>query len=147
MSDATQTKDIDGLSFSVTKLPPMKSLRMLNRLRRCVGPALGKMLGAVGGKGLGDMDVSRIGEALEALNLPDQELEDITRELLAATFVTVDGKTGQLLPQMDMVLLGKVGTLMKVLGFALVVNYGSFWQDLRALAPARATGPSPSPSA
>lgn len=145
---ATQAREIDGLSFSVSQLPPMKALRMLNRLRRCIGPALGKALGGMSAKSLKDVDVTALADAIEALNLPDQELEDITKELLYAAFVTHEGVTGALLSggQFNAVMSGRVGTILKLIAFAVEVNYGSFFVALRALAPARAvTSPSPSP--
>ncbi len=144
----TQTREIDGLTVSVSQLPPMRSLRMLNRLRKAIGPAMSKLLSGNTGK-LGDMDISRLGDALEALNLPDQELEDITKELLATARIQVDGKNMNMMNggQFDPSMNGQVGVILKAVGFAIEVNYGSFFGALRALAPNRVEIPSPSQSA
>ena len=137
---ATQEKTIDGLRFAVTQLPAMKAFRTLNRIGRALGPALAKGLGALKGK-LGDASVEALGGAATELfaRLSDDELEALTRELL--TFCTVDGKP--LMPQFDLVMQGRMGTLLKLLRFAFEVNYGDFFAGARGLA-AQAMAANPS---
>lgn len=130
-----KTKEIDGISFTVRQLPAMKSLRMLNRLTRTIGPAL-TALGATGG-----LSLDSVGEALAKLGdkLSDAEAESIARELLSdATFQPADGSPGgELLPRIDLALQGKPETLLKLLAFALEANYGNFFDALRGLGAGR----------
>ena len=131
MSQATQVREIDGLSVSITQMPPMKALRVANRVRRAIGPALGKLLGGSGT--LGNMDVAALGDALEALNLPDDELEALVKDMLAQTFV--DGK--ELMPQFALLMQGKLATVLKMVAFSFEVNFGSFFDAARAFVPVR----------
>lgn len=130
-----QTAVIDGMTFGITQLTTMKSLRMLNRLGRALGPALAK-LGSVSAGNVADMSVGPFGEAVAALceRLSDDELEAITRELLATA--TVNGAL--LMPQFDVTLQGRADTVIKLLKFALTVNYGSFFNALNGLGGMRA---------
>src|SRR5262249_40615789 len=95
-------------------------------------PALAKLAGVAKG-GLGDLQVDALGEAVGLLfeKLSDDELESITRELLAAA--TANG--APLMPQFDLMLQGRIDTILKLLKFALEVNYGNFFHALGAVAP------------
>lgn len=130
-----KTREIDGVTFTVRQLAAFKSLRMLNRLTRSLGPAIAA-LGASGGK----LSFEALTDALSKLGdrLGDQELEAIARELLAdATFENPDHSGGELLKQIDIVLGGRPETLIKLLAFALEANYGNFFDALRGLGAGR----------
>jgi hypothetical protein len=124
MSTATLERDIDGRRYAVTQLPAMRALRLLNRLGRIAGPALvGLVEGASAPPGA-------LGLAAEGVfeRLSDEELEALVKELLSSA--RVDGK--ELLPQFDLHFQGRMGTLFRVLSFALEANYGGFFGDLVA---------------
>lgn len=141
---ATQERTIDGMKFTVTQLPAMKGLRTLNRIGRVLGPAFAKVAGASGSGNVTDMDLSKLGDAVEALfeRLTDDELEQLTRELLAQA--TCDGKL--LMPQFDLILAGKVDVILQLLRFAFEVNYGNFFAGLAGMVAAGQAKPSPSPT-
>lgn len=127
----TKTRSIDGMTFGVTQLPAIRGLRLFNRLGRVLAPALARAAGSQAG---GEVDLGGLAGALDLLfsKLSDDELEGITRELLWNA--TVEGRP--LLQEMDATLGGKVGTLLKLVGFAVEVNYGGFFAALRGLVPA-----------
>lgn len=118
-------KEIDGFKFTVPQLPAMRSLRMLRRLSSAFGPAVAQAFGSA----TGEVDFKGLASALEMLfmKLTEDELEQITKELLAQALV--DGRP--LLREMDLTLAGKPGTLLKLLAFSVEVNYGSFFAGLR----------------
>jgi hypothetical protein len=134
MATATQERVIDGMTFRVTQLPAMRGVKMLNRLVRILGPAAGRAFaGADPSAGLGGLDVGALGGAVAALTerLSDDELESIIRTLLETA--TVDNTP--LLPVFDLKLQGRMGSLLKLLGFALEVNYSNFTSVLAASVP------------
>lgn len=143
-----EEKMIDGARFVVTKLPAMRGFRTLNRLMRALGPALAAAAGAAGG--LMEMNLGQLGSAVELLfeKLSDDEQEHLTRELLYAASANgkpLFGAEGCF----DDEFAGKHDTLLKLIVFAIEVNYGSFTNALRrsiAGAPQAQGTPSSSPS-
>lgn len=99
-----QVKDVEirGVQFRITQLPPMRSLKLLNKLGRMLGPSLAHLGNAVGGGAAGDFDLLKsaidfgeIGAAAGALfeRLADDAAFDATfRELLSG--VVVIGSAG-----------------------------------------------------
>ncbi len=146
MSTVIQEKEIDGYVFRVTQLPAMKSLRMFARLGKLFGPAITKGLAGMDIKDLSKLDVGLLGAAFGELftSVSENDLESLTRDLLAAT--TIDNVL--LLPVIDLKLQGQPLTILKLLAFALEVNYKSFFDAARALGASRAapsTSTSPTP--
>lgn len=137
----TQERTIDGRSYTVTQLPARRSLKLLRKLVAALGPGLATAFGSTQGKDLRGLDVSALGPALERLtaHLDDATLDAVVNEALAT--VRVDGI--ELLPQFDIVFQGKLGSLFKVLGFAMEVQYGDFFGALFGELRSR-TGASPS---
>jgi len=137
----TKTRSIDGLNFGVTQLPAMRGLRLFNRLGRVLAPAVAR---AAASQTDGEVQLEGLAGALDLLfaKLSDDELEGITRELLWNA--TVEGRP--LLQELDATLGGKVGTLLKLVGFAVEVNYGGFFAVLRGLVPTLVPRPAASRS-
>lgn len=131
MSQVTQEREIDGMSFAVTQLPGMRGLKLLARLGRVLGPAVAKALAGASNGLKGEVDFEVMGEAVGTLfeRLTEKELEEVTRELLQAA--TVDNRP--LLQGFDVTMQGKTLTILKVLLFAFEVNYGSFLDVLKDL--------------
>lgn len=141
-----EAKEIDGLRFTVQQLPGMRGVKALNRVGRALGPAFAAGLAGVmqvadvkGGLktlklgNLGDMDVAKLGPALERMiatlfqNLSDDELEWMINEFTSQATVVVNGNEVVLdRAVFDEVMRGRAGTVFKLLGFAFRVNYGSF---------------------
>lgn len=146
MATKAQEREIDGLVFEVAQLPAMRANKLLVRLGKVIGPALGKVskLMQGGAKSIADAELSAVGEAIEALfdKLTPEEFEAVTKELLAGASVTgaesvEDGGTGgkkvPLLPVFDRVMQGRTVTLGKLLAFAFEVNFADFFGVFRGL--------------
>jgi hypothetical protein len=135
MATLTQEKEIGGHTFEVSQLPARKALKTLNRLGKVFGPAIAQALAAFGGNGgevdLSRLDVGKLGGAIEALfgNLDDKDLDFFVDTFFESA--TIDGRP--LLKQLDVALQGKIDTLLKLLVFAVEVNYGNFTGALAGL--------------
>ena len=130
----TETKEIDGLAFTVTQLPPRRAQALLLRVLASLSGAVGKAIaGLVSEKGSAldlrnaDLDFAKMGEAIPSLfeKLTPAELEGIQKELLAQCIVEKEGKAQELWPVVDLV-LDSPFTLLRVTLFAFEVNYGNF---------------------
>lgn len=132
---ATETTVIDGAEYSITQLPGRRGLEMFGKLAGIMGPAALEALS----KGFSmDEDISNlapIGLALFSQIKPG-ELTTITDELFYAALI--NGKP--LKEQADIIFQGKTFTLLKVIAFAVKVNYYDFFDALVAiLKPTRET--------
>ena len=129
----SRSKEIDGRSYTVTQMPAMKALRMTHRLGKALGPAIGHLAVQDGQ----EVDIERIGKALEALftAMSEDDLETITKELLNSATVIVDSKSLPVLAQFNTLMAGQIETVFKLLGFALEVNYGSFFDVAKGFIP------------
>ena len=78
---------------------------------------------------LKELDLSNAGEAAQMLfeTFSENDFEALIRELLESATVEHEGHTIPLMPVFDVVMAGKPGTILKLLKFALEVNYGSFF--------------------
>jgi hypothetical protein len=136
MSLFMQSRVIDGQTFTVSQLPGRIALRTLNRLGKALGPAFAALMGSAKANGptvnLGALDFASIGGALEALfsNLSDSDLDYFLDTLLETA--TVDNQP--LKKQIDILFMGRTDVLVRVLIFAVEVNYGNFTRALAGLA-------------
>jgi len=141
MARQQKEKTIDGLTFTVQQLPAMRSLKLLHRLGKTVGPAMLKALSGAPDKApakLGSMNVADMADGVALLfdRLSADDAESIVRELFETATVTENGNTFQLMPVFDNVLAGRTATLFKAVKFALEVNYQDFLPALLASAQA-----------
>lgn len=149
MGIVQQGKVIDGITFTVQQLPGFKATRVLHRLGRAVGPAFGAAIAGIGAaiagteqKKLADLkladlnvDLGKIGGGVEAMieklfaHLSESDLEALTRDLLeTTTFVDPEtGKEGLVIRHYDSIFQGRAFTALKLLAFAVEVNYGGFF--------------------
>jgi hypothetical protein len=127
-----KSRTIDGHTYEVQELPARLALRTLNRLSRHTLPALARAFGAAKSESLDDIDTGELGAALETLfeHLTDDELDGLTETLLKDVSL-VDGKP--LWAQMDVHFQGRMLALLKLLGFAIEVNFADFFGALRGL--------------
>lgn len=126
------TRTIDGIVFVVTQLPAIKALHVFHRLGKVVSPSLAKASAALQpGAALEKVNLADLGGALESFfsSCTPADLDYFVKELLYAT--TADG--APLLQVLDVKLQGKVLTLLKLLVFAVEVNYADFFGPVRGL--------------
>jgi hypothetical protein len=122
-----QTREIDGVTFTVQRLPPRKALNMERRLAAIGVPALAAAFIPGTSTGLEDAELGNLGAAAAILfdRLPEKEMNEIHDQLLASALVTRDGTRAPLLPIYDSVIPG-VQTIHKLLWFAIEANFGPF---------------------
>jgi hypothetical protein len=144
---ATKTLETtpDAVSVTVQQLGAMQSLRLLHKLTRALAPALAKMVGK--GKGsLADLDLDNVAVAADLFftHFSEQDLEDVTRQLLGeGTLLTHKGQTGPASVMFGTVFDGRPDLLLKAILFALEVNYRNFFNAARELMATRGAGASP----
>lgn len=114
-------------TYSVTQLPAMAGLKMLARLSRALGPALAQLSDA---DASGEIGAASLGAAVGVLceKLSDTEIEGISKTLLSGS--TVDEQP--LLQQFDAHFAGKPELALQLLGFAVEVNFGGFFDAARS---------------
>lgn len=172
MALKTETKEIGGVTYVIGQVPATRSVKLLARLGRVLGPAIGEIaklfegVDLKSGKGIAaaDIDLSRAGDVLKALflGLDDAEIDGLLRELFSNVAATSATEAGGFLgafegdlKKIDAHFSGNVDRLFRVLFASLEVNFGGFFDVLAALAPrvaavtgkAKAGAPSPSSSA
>lgn len=150
MARQTQEKEIDGLRFAVQQLPAMRSMRLLHKLARAIGPGLLKSLSGAGdvsaGVKVADMDVGDMADGIGMVfdRFSADDLEALIRELFESATVAEGGNTLPLMPVFDNVMAGRPTTVLKAVRFALEVNYRDFFGALLASAQGLGAGPSSS---
>ncbi len=152
----TKEKDIDGKKYRVQTLPTSRGQILITKILGAILPALAKAAGGKGGTSLLDLDVGSLPEAVQLLfdRMPAHDLDTMIKELLDTATVTTGGNTMPLMAVYDDIFAGEYPTLIKVVGLAIEVNFGSFLDGkgggLKALiakAMAKAGQPSSLPSA
>lgn len=130
----TQTRQIGARTYAVSQLPARRALEMFGRLGKALGPAAFEAV-ARGGQVDPESDAMElVGALAPALGtvfarLPPGELSAIADELLEPA--TCDGVPVK--PQLDLLFQGQILELLKVLAFAVEVNYADFFDAGRAL--------------
>ena len=141
MSLKTEPVEIDGIKFETTQFPAMAAFRLMARLIKVIGPAMGVLKGATKDTTLESL-APALGAALS--NVSPDEAQSIALEILKCTTAEVGGVliglTGQ--APVDQVFSGRLSMLFKVLAHALKVNYGDFSEGSDPAAPQ-----TPAPSA
>ena len=114
----SEQTDIDGIEFEVQQLPSTASKKLFERLVRAVGPALAQI------------EEKDIGKALETLfeRLTPKDSEEVERVLLEKCQVKVEDKWIPLKGVYELIFAGKIDVLYRLIGFALALNYRSFWK-------------------
>lgn len=131
--DRTFTDEQGTLDVKTTQLPAMRAFRLLNRLAKLVGGSLGALRG-VGFKA----DVKHLAPILAELfdRLDPEETDALALQILGGTLVVANGKAVSLhnADAIDGVFGGRLMTMLKVLAFALEVNYKDFFHELLKVA-------------
>jgi hypothetical protein len=122
-------KTIDGEKYTFCQLPAKKSLKLLTRLVKIVGPSLGAAVGSVAE---GDIDIQTVldrhldlGAVVAALcdRLEENEVEAIVDTLLSQVIHAGQGEVSQ---KFEVLFAGRLPHLFKVLAAALQLEYGDF---------------------
>jgi hypothetical protein len=133
---ASFERSFGDITVRVVQLPAMKALRLYPRLAKVLGSALREL--KLDGK-LGDISVEIAGKMLESFgaNVSPDELENLVQTLLGEASVTYpveEGqRTGEFSKVASLAFAGQTMTLMRVVLFALEVNFADFWRSLPAL--------------
>ena len=163
MGIETKEKTIGDYTYRVSQLPASKARKLLMRLFKVAGPSLGKVLESLESKdgkielqGGPDVDLAKISDALALLatNVFEEDFEYVVETLLRDNRIEYmpDGKFIPLNMELaDLHFAGKIDQLFKLIGFALEVNFSSFFAGSGGIASVlkRAGGvvnPEPQPS-
>jgi hypothetical protein len=145
--------EIKGFRYQVTQLPASKGFRMLAELSRIVGPSMGILADATGGKlrDLGNVKVGSdaFGKATEALfaRLETSKVEGMLAELRSTSMVQVDGKWIKLPDVWELHFRGRMGAYLQWVKFALEVQFSDFFDLLDSPAPPESSGGGEAPPA
>lgn len=121
-------RTIDGIDFEVSPLPAFRALELFPRITGFFSGAAAELGSVQRDKG------EAIAKAVAALAKSNPaELVALTKVLLEGCVVTLDGKQAMLLPVFDVAMQGKLFTVMKLLAFAVEVNYRDFFDGLGGL--------------
>lgn len=160
MALETQTKKIGGLSFRLSQLPAWTAFTAFHRFLAIAGPvlpALSTVFKSMSSKKPGEpLSAEAKQQVLEAIavGLPEalmrckpDELRELSETLLKPCVVIMgDGKSAQLPDVIDSVLTGRLPVLVQLVGWAVMVHFGSFISDLGMFGAPAVTEQSPSTS-
>ncbi len=152
----TVTEEICGLKVTSTQFPPMRAHKLLARLAKVMGPALGEIANVDIGDddSVTEFNLGSLGPALVRVfaELDDTTAERLPLEILSlTTCVDAEGTTKHevgTLAGYNAAFAGLGAAPYLVMAFALKVNYARFLEDLAAFAPkpkakvVKAAGPS-----
>lgn len=136
MARESKTAEIDGYVFTVQQLPAMRSMKLMHKLAKAVGPAMLKALGSefLNKMNLGVMQVGALSEGMQLLfeAFSETDLEQLVKTLFETAKLECEGQTFPMMAVFDEKLAGRLGTIMKAVKFALEVNYSDFFGGLLA---------------
>lgn len=140
---SSQSTTIDGIEFTSHMLPPFEANEILTALGKIAGPSLAELLGSATDEGSVEaanifeagVDGAQLAKAFGGLftRMDAKQTEDIMRRL--ARVCTVSGDTigaGKLNETMDVVFIGKLGTMYRWAGWCLGVQFGNFFESVPA---------------
>jgi len=118
-------KVIDGEQYTFCQLPPKQSLKLLTRILKIIGPALGGVVSGGNVESILELDID-LGMIVSQLcnRLDENDIEYIVDMLLSQ--VLHSGK-GDLSRVFDEHFGGRLPHLFKVVAAALEVEYGDFF--------------------
>lgn len=138
-----KTKDIDGFKVTVTTLTAMRSLKLMHRLVKAIGPGLLRSLSGAAAQGkvsVANLDVSALADGAQAIldRLSENDLEDTVKALFDSAMLERNGKAQPFMNTYEMAYAGNMPALLKTIQFGLEANYGNFFDALRNAIPANA---------
>lgn len=137
-----QKKTIQGYTVTVGALPAWQSLEVLQQLSKMIGPAVARLGTAAGASSLDTPEgnaqaLAGLGDAITgALTaLKPGELVALSKQLLSQTLVltpdSTEGKEVPILKVFDQVFQGQILLALKIITFAIEVNFGDFFAALK----------------
>lgn len=150
---------IDGFTFELHQLPAWQHAEASLNLMKIVGPAITPLAKLFAKQNPGSsFDMEVVGAVIQVMrNAPTADVMGLARTMLEGGGAVIGGdlddgkgklKLAPLMPIFDRVLRGKLLTIYKLIGWAVVVNFSGFFDDLKNVLPSNpAARPSPeSPS-
>lgn len=147
MALESQSRQIGEFSYEVTQFGAKLGNRVLLKVVKSVAPLF--MAAAAAGN-LKDIDVEGVTSAIAGIS--EDDFEWLVEQFAGATSVQVGDQAPSLKKVYDLHFAGRYLDELAWLSFAIEVNYGPFFQDMKRKAAARlgkdaaAKGPSPSTS-
>ncbi|MCC6178816.1 MAG: hypothetical protein WAZ94_15230 [Phycisphaerales bacterium] len=124
-----QKRIIDGYTVELSPLPAWQGLEGLHQLTRLVGPALTGIMAAA----KGDLQAIGTGVSQALMTTPPAEVTALMKRLLGTCRLTLhDGKQIVGIGTFDTEFQGKLLTVFKIVAFAVEVNYGDFFGEVKA---------------
>lgn len=139
--DRTFEDEQGKLTCTTTQLPALQAFKLLAKLGKLMGPALGALKGVKL-----TQDKSKLVPALTTLlaGLDPDDSEALVVQILAGTIAIHGGKVVELKQAaIDSVFGGRLILLFQVMAFALEANFADFF---RGLAPGGGEAPAPAES-
>lgn len=149
MALQNQTREINGVTYEIQQLPARRAMKLLARLGKLVAPLVAVAQGAAKSGGVLKLDAGLLTSAVGGLfdALPPEDVEPLMAELFASAVILDGNARVPLWPVFDLRMQGRTFDVLKLAAFAVEVNFGDFFDALRANMPAaEAEKPSTSPS-
>lgn len=128
MSCKTETREINGITYTVTQWPVETALEIKFRLMQIVGGSLGELAGLMDKDSGGAEDLDKIGLAISGLfkSCPPKEMVSFLKEVVSSARAD-----GELVSNSKFTELyqGDLVTPYKVFFFVLKVNYSDFLSE------------------
>lgn len=127
-----QTRQIGEFSYEVTQFGAKVGNRVLLKVVKSLAPLF--MAAAAAGN-IKDIDVEGVASAIAGIS--EDEFEWLVEQFASATEVQIGEQTPTLKKVYDLHFAGKYLDELAWLAFAIEVNYGPFFQDMKRKAGAR----------
>ncbi len=139
----SMSKEIDGYKFDLQQLPAWQGFEVFGRLTKALGPSLAAVAKMVGDKSLSADKLTLLGGAIQGADV--RELMVLGKQMLAgARVITPEQKQVKLTEDaFDLMFKGKLMTTMKLLVFAVQVNYSSFFDEWKSVVLSSSSGRQP----
>jgi hypothetical protein len=131
------TKVIEGTEYEFFQLPVLEALSLTKILVKIVGCIVSNIGSEIKNlASFGDLDLSNIGDAILSLaeKLTDEELKKLITTILKYTTIS-NGSGGFVEVQADVHFQGKLDIMYLVVFKGLEVNFGSFLDRIKKVAP------------
>ena len=148
----TEKQTFDGIEFSCTQFPATRGFRLLTNLVKQVGPVLTALGQLDGDLELGDpKNMGRLMPALSTglASLDPEQAEKLMLEVLSSTSAIVSDEGGRPITRqfggpsgqanVDRVFSGRMGMLLRVVAWALQVNFRDFSSGAAPVTPSETT--------
>lgn len=123
----THAQEIDGFLYELSPLPAWHAVEVFHQLTRTVAPALGAITAADSAAGVAALS-SALEKALATLG--PAEFVALSKKLLGGARVSINGKSVELLPVVDVHFQSRTLSLFRVVVAAIQINFPDFFGAL-----------------